>query len=277
MASTASIFCLYCIKNQNQLIFHFQTLREDWTTNRPRILLFQIHLYRNSIGAESQWQNRLTNARVSDLTVPSPFKDLHCPKSTNLTKVNTQKIFLPGRLPWNQTACERDRQSSASTERKREDTDMRNHDRRAQHWWHRGGNGWNNPAALDASWSTAPRICPAGYAQHWWEWPCKYRHYSQKLISFYIFLPADFDWPSKKGSFSEAVLFTFLKCYDTFSQGTEGPKPYKFGTAKKAQTLKYKRKREILHTPTWACTVFHILQEASLDHKSAIIFSMVIL
>lgn len=33
---------------------------------------------------------------------------------------------------------------------------MRNHDRRAQHSWHRGGNGWNNPTALDASWSTAP-------------------------------------------------------------------------------------------------------------------------
>lgn len=96
-------------------------------------------------------------------------------------------------------------------------------------------------------------------------------------MSSYTFVPADFDWPSKKGSFSEAGLFTFLKCYDTFSQGTEWPKTYKFRTAKTGTDSQDQRKREILHIPTWACTVFHILQEASLDHKSAIIFSMVIL
>lgn len=181
-------------------------LTEDSTANKPHLLLFQIHLYRNSTGAES-----LTNVRVSDLTVPPPFKDLHCPKSTNLTKVSTQEIFLPGRLPWNQTACKRDRQSSASTEREREDTDMRNHDRRAQHSWLRGGNGWNNPTALDASWSTAPRTCFAGCAQCWWEWPCKYRSYSQKFISSYKICPCRLWLAFQKGKFLRSCFIHFLK------------------------------------------------------------------
>lgn len=92
------------------------------------------------------------------------------------------------------------------------------------------------------------RTCSAGCAQHWGDSPCKYRGYSQKLISFHIFVTADFDWPSKKGSFSETVLFTFKKCYDTFSQGPEGLKSYKFGTAKKGTDSQVSEEERDLNT-----------------------------
>lgn len=77
----------------------------------------------------------------------------------------------------------------------------------------------------------------------------------------------------KKGSFSEKLFYSLLQSAITlFHKVLRGQSPINLELQRKAQTLKYQRKAEILHTATWACTVFQTLQEASLDHKSAIIF-----
>lgn len=113
------------------------------------------------------------------------------------------------------------------------------------------GREWmNNPPALDASCSTAPRACSAGCAQLRWGSPCKYRGYSQKFISFYTFVPADFDRLMKKGGFQKLFYSLFKNATTFFHKVLRGQSLVNLELQRKAQTLKYQRQGEILHTAT---------------------------
>lgn len=118
------------------------------------------------------------------------------------------------------------RHSSASTERKREDRDMRKCDRRA-HWlmWNGERMDGNNTKVqrclLEHSIQKLLSLLSVFYAVE----ACHANEvYSQKLTSFYVCpLQTQRNVTSswKKGSFSETVLSLFKKWYITFLQGTE--------------------------------------------------------
>lgn len=100
------------------------------------------------------------------------------------------------------------------------------------------GTGEGMDGTIQQSWMPpgVPRTCSAGCAQCWWGSPCKSRGYSQKLISFYIFVPADFDWLMKKGSFSEKFFYSLLQSAITlFHKVLRGQSPINLELQRKAQ------------------------------------------
>ena len=145
-----------------------------------------------------------------------PFKYLHSPlKSTNLTKkVNhlATYSYLEGfpetRLHVSVThiavQAQRERERTETWENVTgEDTDSYEMERE---WME------TIQKSKDASWSTAFRNCSAQCFLGCWGLSCKYKVYSQKLISFHTFVPCRLRgmWPAhEKRKFFRNCSFTF--------------------------------------------------------------------
>lgn len=130
-------------------------------------------------------------------------------------------MFLPGRLPWNQTACERDTDRAVQAQKERERTETWENVTGEHTDSYEMEREWTETIqkSKDASWSTAFRNCSAQCFLRCWGLSCKDKVYRQKLIYFYTFVPCILRkmWPAHaKRKFFQKLFFHLLKMLHHF-------------------------------------------------------------